>query len=197
MLASGSPRRRDLLAAAGVAFEVRVPDVDETPAPGETPRETAARLARAKALQVARALGPEARLVLGADTIVVLGETPFGKPRDPADAVRLLARLSGRTHEVVTAVAVVRSDHAAGSAGDGIAWERVVTSRVALRAATREEIEHYVASGEPLDKAGAYALQGAGRRFVECVVGSESNVIGLPVEETLELLARARDRVSP
>jgi len=190
VLASGSPRRRDLLAAAGIAFEVRTPDVDESPRAAETPHETAARLARAKAGRVARTLDPAVRLVLGADTIVVLGEVPFGKPRDADDAVRLLERLAGRTHEVVTAVALVRSGAAPGAEGDGV-WECAVASRVTLRAASRAEIDRYVASGEPLDKAGAYALQGEGRRFVERVEGSETNVIGLPMEETLALLARA------
>jgi len=187
VLASASPRRRVLLAAAGVVFEVRAPDVDETHRPDEAPRDTATRLARTKAVRVARDLAPEAALVIGADTLVVLGETPFGKPRDADDAVRLLERLVGRTHEVITAVAVVRSDD------DGL-WERAVTSRVTLRPASRAEIERYVATGEPLDKAGAYALQGEGRRLVERVEGSETNVIGLPVEETLTLLASARDR---
>jgi septum formation protein len=185
VLASASPRRHQLLTQVGVAFEVRPADLDETPCPGERPGETLARLARAKALAVADAIVEPGRLVLGADTGVVLGDTLFGKPSDPADAIEMLAQLAGRTHTVITEVAIAQSR-------SGRVWQCNATSRVALRAATREEIELYVAGGEPLDKAGAYAFQGEGRAFVSRVEGSESNVIGLPLDETLALLARAR-----
>jgi len=147
----------------------------------------AIRLAREKALAVAATLGAERapRWVLGADTIVVLDGTVLGKPADAAHARQMLTRLSGREHRVVTGVAVVHS-------GTRRHWTTAVTSHVVMRAAGAEEIAAYVDTGEPLDKAGGYAVQGeGGRRFVTAVVGSESNVIGLPVEETLALLERA------
>jgi septum formation protein len=185
VLASGSPRRRELLARAGLRFEVVAADVDERARPGESPAAMAERLARAKALAVAQRLGASPkRIVLGADTIVVLGREVLGKPIDADDAVRLLGLLVGRTHRVLTAVAVRATDRPEVRA-------RVVESRVAMRAATLDEIRRYVASGEPLDKAGAYAAQGEGRRFIERIEGSETNVIGLPLEETLALLAEA------
>lgn len=185
VLGSGSPRRRELLARAGVAFEVQAADIDERPQPGEAPRALAARLACEKARAVARRLGPEPpRLVLGADTIVVLDGEVLGKPQDRADAERLLGRLVGRVHEVLTGVALVTS-------ADLAARSVVVASRVWMRPAEPDEIRRYVATGEPLDKAGAYAAQGEGRRFIERIEGSETNVIGLPIEETLALLREA------
>ena len=185
LLASASPRRRDLLSRAGVAFEVQPSDVDERALPGESPEEHATRLAREKALCVARGSGADPpRWVLGADTIVVLEDRVYGKPADAEEAVRMLAALLGRTHRVLTAVALARSD--------GMALREIrVESRVTLRSATAPEIRAYVATGEPLDKAGSYAVQGAGGRFVERVEGSLSNVIGLPLEETLALLEEA------
>jgi septum formation protein len=186
VLASASPRRQDLLRQAGVLFEVVPPRVDEQAAPGEAPEALALRLAAEKALEVARRIGaaPE-RWVLGADTIVVLDGEVLGKPEGPEHAARLLARLVGRSHRVVTAVAVVSSARLA-------ARTCAVSSTVTMRAAARGEIEAYVATGEPLDKAGAYGFQGEGRRFVVRVEGSESNVIGLPVAESLDLLREAR-----
>ncbi|MGH0031377.1 MAG: Maf family protein [Myxococcota bacterium] len=180
VLASGSPRRRDLLGAAGIAFEIRPADVDESALPGEKPLEHAVRLARAKALAVAGRPDAGGRVVLGADTIVVLDDRVYGKPRDAAEAVSHLSALCGRTHRVITAVAVVRGDEVR---------EVAVESRVTLRDAPPDEIRAYAASGEPLDKAGAYALQGEGGRLVAAVEGSRTNVIGLPMDETLELLA--------
>ena len=186
VLGSGSPRRRELLARAGVAFEVVPADIPEDARPGETPAALAERLAREKAQAVATRIGAAPpRLVLGADTIVVIDGDVLGKPKDPNDAVRLLGRLVGREHRVLTGVALVASDRPEHAA------TVVVTSRVVMRAAGREEIERYVASGEPLDKAGAYAAQGEGRRFIARIEGSESNVIGLPLEETLALLRDA------
>jgi septum formation protein len=185
VLGSGSPRRRELLARAGVVFEVRPADVDERARPGEAPPALAERLAREKALAVARRVGPApARLVLGADTIVVVDGDVLGKPADAADAARLLGRLVGRAHRVLTGVALVESE------GLGT-WSALVESRVWMRPAEAAEIRRYVATGEPLDKAGAYAAQGEGRRFIERIEGSETNVIGLPVEETLALLREA------
>jgi septum formation protein len=185
VLASSSPRRRRLLAAAGIRFEVEAPDVCEEPRPGETAAALVERLARAKALDVSRRVGPEpARWVLGADTVVVLDGDLLGKPRDAEHAVALLRRLAGRPHRVLTGVALVASD-------TGEIRHALVESRVSLRAADEAELRDYVASGEPLDKAGAYAAQGEGRRFIERIEGSESNVIGLPLEETLALLRAA------
>ncbi len=185
VLASASPRRSWLLARAGVAFEARPAHLDETPRRDEAPAETLVRLARAKALAVALAIGEPGRLVLGADTGVVLGDRLFGKPRDPEDAIEMLAQLAGHTHRVITEVAIAES-------GGRRIWQCGATSLVTLRAATRDELARYVAGGEPLDKAGAYAFQGEGRMLVSRVEGSESNVIGLPLEETLALLACAR-----
>jgi septum formation protein len=166
-----------------VAFEVRPADVPEERAAGEPPGAFALRLARAKALAVAAGMeGSPSRPVLGADTIVVVDEDVLGKPRDPDHAEELLGRLVGREHRVLTAVAVVAA---------GRVFDVLVESTVRMRPATRKEVQEYVATGEPLDKAGAYALQGEGRRFVEQVTGSETNVIGLPLEETLALLREA------
>ena len=183
VLASRSPRRRRLLGEANVPFEVVPADIPEERAPSEAPEAFARRLATEKALAVAQRLGPTStRPVLGADTIVVLGERVLGKPSSPEHAVELLGSLLGETHTVITAVTLV-------AGGDRRTTTRAVHSRVSMRQATLEEVRAYVATGESLDKAGAYALQGEGRRFVERVEGSETNVIGLPLEETLELLS--------
>ena len=185
MLASASPRRRQLLASAGVRFEVKPSNLPEHARLGETPAQLARRLASEKAGAVARSLGPSpARWVLGADTLVVIDGEVLGKPDDEAHALVLLRRLVGRCHRVVTGVALVASDtleerHA------------VVESFVSMRAAGESELRAYVATGESLDKAGAYAAQGNGRRLIEKIEGSETNVIGLPLEETLALLRAA------
>jgi septum formation protein len=185
LLASASPRRRELLRRAGVAFEILPADVDERVRSGESPRDYAARLAREKAQAVAARSGAEPpRYVLGADTVVVHAGRIYGKPTDPEDAVRILRELLGHTHCVLTAVALARSD------GTSLR-EICVESQVSLREASVPEIRAYVAGGEPLDKAGAYALQGEGARFVVRVEGSQSNVIGLPLDETLALLRDA------
>jgi septum formation protein len=185
VLASGSPRRSQLLERAGVSFEVLPPGIEELEQAGEAPEALVVRLAREKAIAVARRVGGRPRrVVLGADTLVVLGEDVLGKPRDAADAEEILGRLVGHTHRVLTGVAVVSSDAFQ-------VREHLVASRVRMRPAGRDEIRRYVATGEPLDKAGAYAAQGRGRDFIEEIVGSESNVIGLPVDETLGLLREA------
>jgi septum formation protein len=185
VLASSSPRRSQLLEGAGVPFEVVPAGIEELEQPGETPEALVQRLARDKALAVARRVGTRPRrLVLGADTIVVLEDAVLGKPRDPQDAEGILGQLVGHTHRVLTGVAVVSSDGLQIS-------ETQVASRVRMRPADADEIRRYVATGEPLDKAGAYAAQGRGRDFIEAIDGSESNVIGLPVKETLELLRTA------
>jgi septum formation protein len=182
ILASSSPRRHELLARAGVGFEAVTPDVPEEPLRGEAPEAFARRLAIAKALAVARRVGREPRrVVLGADTIVVLDGEILGKPRDAHEARSHLRRLAGRRHRVLTAVAVIDSRSLALRVA-------LVESGVAMHEASDAEIAAYVASGEPLDKAGAYAAQGEGRRFVAKIDGSETNVIGLPLEEALGLL---------
>jgi septum formation protein len=185
VLASASPRRRDLLTRAGLEFRVEPAGIEEQARPGEAPEALAERLAREKASHVAARLVAGSGVVLGSDTIVVLDGDVLGKPRDAAHARELLGRLVGREHRVVTGVALT---HAGEHSNAAQTRSFTVTSRVTLREASADEIASYVATGEPLDKAGAYAFQGEGRRFVRSVEGSETNVIGLPVEETLELL---------
>lgn len=185
VLASGSPRRSQILGEAGVHFRVDVSGIDEQTRPNESPEELVVRLAQEKCLDVAgRRDDVPPRPVLGADTVVVSGEDVLGKPRDEAHAIELVSRLVGTTHRVMTGVAVAWTD------GRG-PWTTYVTSHVAMRAASRTEVEEYIAVGESMDKAGAYALQGEGARFVTNVHGSRTNVIGLPIEETLSLLAKA------
>jgi septum formation protein len=181
VLASSSPRRRELLATLGVEFEVRPADADETPREGEAPEPLVLRLALAKARAAAR----PGEIVLGADTIVALDGEPLGKPADDAAARAMLARLSGRHHQVWTGVALVERT-ARGARERALA----VVTDVVFRALEPAEIASYVASGEPLDRAGAYAIQGGAAAFVAGVDGSWSNVVGLPVGAVRELLAR-------
>jgi len=176
------------LTRAGVEFEILASHIPEDAhSSNESPEAYATRLAREKALAVARSIEAQPRrLVLGADTIVVLGDDVLGKPNDPEDAVRLLTMLVGRRHRVLTGIAIVDSESLH-------TISRCVESHVQMNPASEKDIRAYVATGESLDKAGAYALQGeGGRRFVARVEGSESNVIGLPLEETLALLEEAR-----
>ena len=182
ILASESPRRIDLLRSAGQRFENEPSRVDESPRFGESASELAARVALDKARAVA-ARNPQ-RWVLAADTIVVVDRAPFGKPRDRAEAEAMLTRLSGRTHEVVTAFVLVEP-------GGGTFIERSILSEVVFRTLAAEEIVEYVAGGEPLDKAGAYAIQGGAAGFVTEVRGSVSNVIGLPMAEVEAALRTA------
>jgi septum formation protein len=186
VLASASPRRAALLARLGVTPAVHPADVDETVRPGEAPDELVVRLARAKATTVARAVtdggDPVADVVvLAADTEVVLDGQVLGKPEDRADAGAMLRRLAGRSHQVTTGLAVVR--------GDAVEVDRVTTV-VRFRPLTDAEVAWYLATGEPDGKAGGYALQGAGAALVERVEGSDTNVIGLPLAETVALLRR-------
>ena len=186
ILASGSPRRRDLLEELGVRFSVRPPDADEkTGLPDEPVAHS-----RAVAERKTRA-GLEGRtdgLVLAADTIVVLDGVIYGKPADEADAVRMLGELSGRTHTVYTAVCV-------GDAGTGKLASRVVATKVTFRPFDEAERRRYVATGEPLDRAGAYAIQGIGGVLVSGIEGDYTNVVGLPVGATLDLLGAAVRRL--
>ena len=179
MLASRSPRRAELLTAAGISYEVLAADIDETPGPHETPAAYVERLAIAKARAVL-ALRPGAR-VLGADTTVTIDGEILGKPLDGDDAARMLRKLSGRPHEVHTGVAVVSS---AGVRSD------VETTRVWFEVMTDEDISWYVATGEPMDRAGAYAIQGLASRFIPRIEGSYSNVVGLPVAMVSSILMK-------
>jgi nucleoside triphosphate pyrophosphatase len=185
ILASASPRRQELLARLGLPFEVRPSGIEE-PLPGDIPaRALATALARAKAADVADRLRGAAEaptVIVGADTLVVLDGRPLGKPASRHDARRMLRALRGRTHEVVTAVLVRDADAA------GHELTETVVSRVVMRAYTDEEIDAYVATGEPDDKAGAYAVQGAGGRLVRRVEGCYTNVVGLPLMTTARLL---------
>jgi septum formation protein len=180
-LASASPRRRELLAQIRVAHEVAPADVDERRLPDEPPRDYVMRVAREKASRV-RAQRPPTQPVLAADTAVVLGDAVFGKPRDRAHALEMLMALSGREHEVLTAVAL--------ATGAGLS-SALSVSRVRLRTLTAAECDAYWRTGEPRDKAGAYAIQGVGAVFVESLQGSFSGVMGLPLYETARLLGAA------
>jgi septum formation protein len=178
VLASGSPRRAALFDQLGLVYEITAPDVDESRRPDERPGDYVERLAREKALAVAT---PGA-VVIGADTAVVHEGQILGKPAHPEEARSMLRRLQGQIHEVFTGVAV--------------AWEAEVKSlvdvtEVELLAMTEEEISDYVDSGEPMDKAGAYALQGRGGMFVATITGSPSTVVGLPIHLVPRLLAQA------
>ncbi len=179
VLASASPRRASLLRSAGLDFDVRPADADETPLPDEDPRRYALRVAHAKARDVPRAAG---EAVLAADTVVALDGRILGKPADADEARRTLAALSGREHRVHTAVVVVAG---------GRFHTRTVTTRVRFRALTPHDIDAYVATGESFDKAGGYGIQGHGGALVARLTGSYTAVVGLPLEETLVLLGRA------
>jgi len=179
VLASGSPRRKQLLEMLRIPFRVIPPDVDEHVLPGEQPDAYVTRLSRAKA-QAVVSLAPH-DVVLAADTTVVIENEILGKPDSPQDAVRMLERLQGRTHEVFTAVAVAR---------DGEIAQALDVSRVTFRPVDRATLEAYVATGEPLDKAGAYAIQGLGAPLIERVEGDFFGVMGLPLRLALDLLAR-------
>lgn len=181
MLASASPRRRHLLEMLGIAHEVVPSDVDETRLDGEVPEAMAVRLASAKA----RAVLAErpGHLVLAADTVVVIDDQVLGKPADPADAERMLATLSGRSHRVVTAVALALPE--------GEVLERYDVTTVWFRELSSELISAYVATGEPLDKAGSYGVQGVGAVLVERVDGDFFSVMGLPLRLVVDLLDAA------
>lgn len=179
ILASGSPRRRDLLASLGLRFGIQVPEIDESLCEGESPEDYVIRLARRKADRVA---APD-QVTLAADTTVVHRGTVIGKPDDADDARRILTLLEGETHTVLTAVAVQRIGQ------DGLHIQ-VELSRTDVRMTrmSASEIDAYVATGEPMDKAGAYAMQGAGGMFVAEIRGSPTNVIGLPLDRAARLL---------
>ena len=177
VLASSSPRRADLLRAAGIPFELFPVDVDEQFRRGETPEHAVARLAEAKAA-VAAGSHPDA-IILGADTTVVVLRETLAKPADAEDAARMLRLLSGRSHDVLTGVCVSHQ---------GRRLVHVEPTRVRMAPLQESEIAWYVATGEPLDKAGAYAVQGLASRFIEGIDGSYSNVVGLPISSVYSLL---------
>jgi septum formation protein len=177
VLASSSPRRAELLRAAGINFTVRAADVDETIKPDELPRDYVLRLSREKARAVAR--GDE--LTLGADTTVVINGQIAGKPVDAEDAKRMLRALSGRWHEVLTGVTLARA---------GKTISDIASTRVKFAELSEAEINWYISTGEPMDKAGAYAIQGHASLFVERIEGSYSNVVGLPVQLVYRLAGR-------
>lgn len=178
VLASASPRRRDLLARLGIDPDIRPAHVDETPHPGEAPADLVQRLARAKAAAID---APDDALVVAADTEVVLDGQVLGKPADEAEAAAMLAALSGRSHDVLTGVAVRLGDRAASD---------IATTRVHMRGLDPAEINWYLRSGEPMGKAGAYAIQGAGAVLIDGIDGSDTNVIGLPLTLLVELARR-------
>lgn len=181
ILASASPRRRELLTQIGLEFTIYPPEVDEGRQSEEAPADFVRRLALVKARSVAAGLTNG--VVLGADTIVVVGETILGKPANPADALRMLELLSGITHRVITGVAAV---DAASGREEALAEVTAVT----MRPISPREMGAYVATGEPMDKAGAYAIQGRAGAFVTGIEGCYSNVVGLPLARTTELLAQ-------
>lgn len=179
LLASASPRRADLLRSAGFDFGIEAVDIDEQPLPGEDPSACVLRLARQKAAAAASRHPDD--IVIGADTVVVVDNDILGKPSDDTQAAEMLARLSGRCHEVMTGVSV-----RAGS----LEVSAVERTRVWFLPLTASDIAWYVASGEPRGKAGAYAVQGLASRFVDRIEGSYSNVVGLPIASVCQLLKR-------
>jgi septum formation protein len=178
ILASQSPRRRDLLNLIGIAHTVRPADIDETPRPGESPVACVERLARAKARRIA--MGEPDTLVIAADTIVVIDNQILNKPVDTNDARRMLRALQGRRHDVYTAVCVTRAGCEAAGVEDTGVWFRTLDDRA---------IDAYLATGEPMDKAGAYGIQGYGATIVERVDGDFFTVVGLPLVRLTRLLA--------
>ena len=179
VLASASPRRSELLTAAGFRFSVDVADVDESPLPGENPEPYVLRVARDKARVVADRRRESGSIVLAADTTVAVDGEILAKPENESDAVRMLQMLAGRVHDVFTGVVVL---------GAGRELAEVVPTRVRLLPITFDEIHWYVKSGEPMGKAGAYGIQGRAARFVDWIEGSWSNVVGLPVATVYRLL---------
>jgi septum formation protein len=217
VLASASPRRQELLRNAGISFVVQPANVDETPLAGESPRECAERLAREKVLAVSRTRPQD--LILGADTIVVVDDTILGKPADAEDAVRMLRLLSGRVHNVITGVCLAgprlekpRARHQGSKASkreldipaDSVdempgAENRDLrtaseTTLVTMIELSGDEIRAYVVTGEPMDKAGAYAIQGMASRWIPRIEGDYSNVVGLPVALVYRMLREGNYR---
>jgi septum formation protein len=179
-LASASPRRAALLQQIGVEYQVIAAEIGEDPLAGEAPEATVVRLAREKADNIARRTEAAPRPVLAADTLVVLAGEVMGKPRDTDQAQEMLAKLSGQTHRVLTGIAL---------ASEGVIQTRLNSSEVRFRSTTLQERRAYCSTGEPMGKAGAYAVQGKGAVFIERIDGSYSGVMGLPLQQTVELLS--------
>ena len=178
ILASASPRRARILESLGLQFDIRPADVDETIRPGEPPERAVRRLARLKVSESERGPG---EVVLAADTVVAIGGRILGKPRDSAEARDMLRRLSGRVHVVATGIAVARGSRVLAA---------VDRTEVRFRRMTHAEIVRYVASGEPMDKAGAYHIEGGGASFIDSIKGSPSNVAGLSITTARRLLMK-------
>ena len=183
VLASASPRRQELLRNAGIAFEVVPANIPEDSLPGEGAKDCAERLAREKALAVARQRPHD--VVLGADTVVVIDGQILGKPSDSSDAARMLRLLSGRDHHVITGVCLV---------ADGQSFVASETTLVTVNKISDQEIADYVATGEPMDKAGAYAIQGIASRWIPRIKGDYCNVVGLPVALVFRMLGEIGSR---
>lgn len=181
VLASASPRRRELLASVGISFSVVPSRVPEEVCPGESPEEHVLRLSREKAREVAARPEVPGRWFIGSDTVVLLDGTILGKPRDAVDAAAMIRSLSGRTHRVLSGYAVFDRRSGVDTAG-------TASTRVRFKELTEEEIAGYIATGEPFDKAGAYAIQGIGAFMVRAIEGSYTNVVGLPLCEVVEVL---------
>jgi septum formation protein len=181
ILASASPRRRELLRLVGIEHEVKPADIDESIREGEKPHDYAERLAREKAELVDDGADSN-QVVIGADTTVVIDDEILGKPADAREAEAMLGKLSGRTHTVITAVAVCRS---------GETWSSVEEVTVTFRTLSRPEIKSYIATGEPMDKAGAYGIQGFGATIVDRIEGDYFAVMGLPLARLVRMLAEA------
>jgi len=191
VLASASPRRQELLRRAGISFTVQPADIDETPHEAESPRGCAERLAREKALAVAGTRPHDC--VLGADTVVAVNNIILGKPEDAADAARMLRLLAGRTHQVITGVCLVGRAVCSEAPPKPTGEDRELrtaseTTLVTMCDLSDDEIREYVATGEPMDKAGAYAIQGMASRWIPRIEGDYSNVVGLPMVLVCELL---------
>lgn len=188
VLASASPRRQELLRNAGISFEVQPTDIPEIPNVGELPRTFAERVAREKACVIARQRPRD--YVLGADTIVVVEDTILGKPGDEEDAARMLRLLSGKTHQVTTAVCLLcpRVTGANPTLNARVDDTRSETTLVTMNNLTEADIRFYVETGEPMDKAGAYAIQGIASRWIPRIEGDYSNVVGLPISLVYRML---------
>jgi len=183
ILASTSPRRKEILERCGIPFTILSESIDERPLPDEKPLDFATRMAESKAIATQNQHSVPHAYFLGADTIVVLDDTIYGKPADEQEACRFLGELQGRTHRVITAFALVDEN------GKIIVSEHD-SSEVTIKTLSPEKIRSYVGTGEPMDKAGAYAAQGLGSRMIEKIQGSQNNVIGLPIEKILPHLRK-------
>lgn len=184
VLASSSPRRKELLESVGLSIEVINPSADEVMSASESPGEFASRVAFEKTASVSRGLA-SGSVVIGADTIVVVDGEVLGKPSDETDAARMLGLLSGREHHVLTAFSILRPS-------EELLHAQIVRTSVRVSQLAASDIEGYIKTGEPMDKAGAYGIQGIGAFMVEGITGSYTNVVGLPVPEVLKALTKLR-----